>query len=63
MSLTIIKCISANKTAIPLVVIVPRVIVIGSWFYNNITGYKLVIVSLLGYTNKGICLAWLDYFI
>jgi hypothetical protein len=34
-----------------------------SWFYENITGYKVIIVSPIGYINKGICMVWLDYFI
>jgi hypothetical protein len=34
-----------------------------SWFYKNITGYKIIIVSSIGYTNKGIYIVWLDYFI
>jgi hypothetical protein len=39
MSLTIIKCISADGKAIPPVVIVPRIMIMVSWFYENITGH------------------------
>jgi hypothetical protein len=34
-----------------------------SWFYENITGYKIIIVSPIEYINEGICIVWLDYFI
>jgi hypothetical protein len=61
--LIIIKYISADSKAISPVVIVPRVIIMVSWFYENITGYKVIIVSSIGYTNEGICMVWLDYFI
>jgi hypothetical protein len=53
-SLIIIKYISADSKAIPLVVIIPGIIIIVSWFHENITGYKVIIVSLIGYTNKDI---------
>jgi len=59
----IVKYIFANKRSILLLIIVKRVMIIASWFYKNITGYKLVIVSKLRYTNEGICIAWLNYFI
>jgi DDE superfamily endonuclease len=62
-SLIIIECISADSKAIPPVVIVPGIIIIVSWFYKNITGYKVIIVSSIGYTNEGIYIVWLDYFI
>jgi hypothetical protein len=62
-SLTIIKSISANGKAIPLVVIIPGTMIIGKWFNKKITGYKVITVSLTSYTNEGICMAWLDYFI
>jgi hypothetical protein len=54
MSLTIIESISADGKAIPPVVIIPRVIIIVSWFHENMTGYKVITVSPTGYTNKGI---------
>ena len=63
MSLTIIKCKSADSKAIPPIVIVPRVMIMVSWFYENITKYKVIAVSPSGYTNEGICMVWLDYFI
>jgi hypothetical protein len=62
-SLTIIESISADGKAILPVVIVPGVIIMVSWFHENITGYKVIIVSPIGYINKGICMVWLDYFI
>jgi hypothetical protein len=51
---TIIKNISIDKRAILLVIIIPGVIIITSWFSNNITRYKLLMVSKSGYTNKSI---------
>jgi hypothetical protein len=63
MSLIIIESISIDGKAILLVVIVPGVIIIVSWFYENITGYKVIIVSPIGYINKGIYIVWLDHFI
>jgi hypothetical protein len=62
-SLIIIEYISIDSKAIPPVVIIPEVIIMVSWFYENITGYKVITVSPIGYTNKGICMVWLDYFI
>jgi hypothetical protein len=62
-SLTIIEYISVDGKAIPPVVIVPGIIIMVSWFYENITGYKVIIVSPTGYMNKGICIVWLDHFI
>jgi hypothetical protein len=53
-SLIIIESISADSKAIPPVVIIPRVIIIVSWFHENMTGYKAIIVSPTGYTNEGI---------
>ena len=54
MSLIIIKYISIDSKVIPLVVIIPRIIIIVSWFYKNITSYKVIIVSPIEYINKGI---------
>jgi hypothetical protein len=62
-SLIIIESISIDGKSIPPVVIVPRIVIIVSWFYENMTGYKLFIVSPTGYTNEGICIVWLDHFI
>jgi hypothetical protein len=59
----VIEYICTNKTAIPLVIIVLGTIIIRGWFYKKIIGYKVIIVSNTGYTNKGIYIAWLDYFI
>jgi hypothetical protein len=61
--LTIIESISADGKAIPSLIIVSGILIIESWFYKNITGYKLVTVSPTGYTNKGICIIWLNHFI
>jgi hypothetical protein len=63
LSLMVIKSIFVNGKSIPPLVIVPGKNIIVSWFYKNITSEKIVTVSSLGYTNKEICLTWLDYFI
>jgi hypothetical protein len=63
MSLTVIECISADGKAIPPVVIVPGVMIIVSWFHENMTGHEIITVSLSGYTNEVICMVWLDHFI
>jgi hypothetical protein len=55
-SLTIIESISIDSKAIPLVVIIPRVMIIVSWFHENMTSYEVIIVSPIGYTIKGICI-------
>jgi hypothetical protein len=55
-SLTIIESISIDGKAIPPVVIVPGVIIMVSWFHENITGYKVIIVSPTRYINEGICI-------
>jgi hypothetical protein len=62
-SVTIIECISADGNTIPLVIIVPGVRIIASWFNYNMTGHELIIVSESGYINKCIYMAWLDHFI
>jgi hypothetical protein len=56
MSLTVIKSISADKKAIPSVVIVPKKNIIVNWFTENITGHKRITVSDFNYTNKEICI-------
>jgi hypothetical protein len=61
--LTVIESISVNGKSILSLVIVPSKNIIVFWFYKNITGEEIVVVLLLGYTNKEICLTWLDYFI
>jgi len=53
-SLTIIESISADGKAIPPVVIIPGVMIIVSWFHENMTGHEVIIVSPTGYTNEGI---------
>jgi hypothetical protein len=60
---TIIENISADRRVILLVIIIPGVIIIVFWFSDNITRHEFPIVSESGYTNKGICIVWLDYFI
>ena len=62
-SLTVIKSICTNRTTILPVVIILGVMIIGSWFYENMTGHEVITVSLSGYTNKGIYMVWLDHFI
>jgi len=56
LSLTIVKFISVNGKAILPLVIVPSVTIMVSWFHENITGHKIVTVSLTKYTNKRICI-------
>jgi hypothetical protein len=63
MSLTVIESISADRKAIFSVVIVLKKNIIVNWFAKNITGYKRITVSDFSYTNKGICIIWLNYFI
>ena len=63
LSLTIIESISADRKAIPPVVIVPGVTIMVSWFHENMTGHEVITVSPSGYTNEGICITWLDHFI
>jgi hypothetical protein len=53
-SLTIIESISIDNKAIPPVVIVPGVMIMVSWFHENMTSYEVITVSPTGYTNKGI---------
>jgi hypothetical protein len=60
---TIIEYISADRNTIPPVIIIPGVRIIASWFNDNMTRHELITVSESGYTNKGICMAWLDHFI
>jgi hypothetical protein len=62
-SLIVIEYIYANRIAIPPVIIIPRTIIIRGWFYKKITGHEVITISLISYTNKGIYIAWLDYFI
>jgi hypothetical protein len=59
----VIECISADGKAIPLLIIIPGVMIIETWFYKNITSQEVVTVSLTRYTNKGICIIWLAHFI
>jgi hypothetical protein len=53
-SLIIIESISIDSKAIPPVVIIPRVMIIVSWFHENITGHEVIIVSPTRYINEGI---------
>jgi hypothetical protein len=54
MFLTVIESISADRKAIPSIVIVSRKNIIVNWFAENITGHKRITVSDSGYTNKRI---------
>jgi hypothetical protein len=56
-SLMIIKSISVNGKAIPPIVIVLEIMIIGKWFNEKIIGYKVITVSPTSYTNKGIYMA------
>ena len=62
-SLTIIESISIDSKAILLVVIIPGVMIMVSWFHENMTSHEVIIVSPTRYTNEGICMVWLDHFI
>jgi hypothetical protein len=62
-SVIVIEYISANRKSIPLLVIIPGVMIIETWFHEKITRHKFIIVSLSNYTNEGICILWPDYFI
>jgi hypothetical protein len=44
-------------------VIILGVLIIKNWFNKNITSYKIIIILPNKYTNKRICISWLDYFI
>jgi hypothetical protein len=56
MSLTIIESISVDSKAIPPVVIIPGVMIMVSWFHENVTSREVIIVSPTRYTNEGICM-------
>ena len=62
-SLIVIKCICANRTAIPPVIIVLGIIIMGSWFHKKIIGHTVITISPTSYINEGIYMAWLDHFI
>jgi hypothetical protein len=53
---TVVKSISADGKAIPSLVIMPGKNIIMSWFSEQITEAKVILVLLSGYTNKGICI-------
>jgi hypothetical protein len=61
--ITVIKCICANGTAIPPVIIILGTMIIRGWFHLKMTGHKVLTVSDSGYTNEGIYIKWLDHFI
>jgi hypothetical protein len=63
LSVTIIKSISVDSKAILPLVIIPSITIIVSWFYKNMTRLKVITVSLTRYTNKRICITWLNHFI
>jgi hypothetical protein len=54
LSMTVIKSISTDGKAIPPLVIVPGKNIIMSWFSEQITEAKVVLVLLFSYTNKEI---------
>jgi hypothetical protein len=54
--ITVVKSIFADGKAISLLVIVLSKNIIMSWFSEQITEAKVVLVLLFGYTNKGICI-------
>jgi hypothetical protein len=61
--LTIMKSVSADGKVILLIIIVLKLKIMMNWFYENMTKHKVITVSPTEYTNKKICIAWLDYFI
>jgi hypothetical protein len=61
--LIVVKSISTDGKSILPLIVVPKEIIIESWFDENIIGYEIVAVSLSGYTNEAICMVWLDHFI
>jgi hypothetical protein len=63
LSLTVVESISADSKSIPPLIIVPSILIMESWFHENMTGQELVTVSSTGYTNEGICMTWLNHFI
>jgi hypothetical protein len=63
MSLTIVECISANEKAMPPLVIIPSVLIMETWFHENMSGHEVITVSPTRYTNEGICMVWLHHFI
>ncbi|PVH68242.1 hypothetical protein DL98DRAFT_441657 [Cadophora sp. DSE1049] len=63
MFVTVIECIRANGIAIPLMIIVKGKLIIADWFFEKMTGLEVVTVFESGYTNNGITIRWLDYFI
>jgi hypothetical protein len=62
-SLIVIKSIYVNSKAIPPIIIILGVMIIRSWFHEKMIGHEVIMVSTIGYTNKGICIAWLGHFI
>ena len=54
LSVTIVECISVDRKAIPLIIIIPSIIIIASWFSNNIASHKLITILESRYINKGI---------
>jgi hypothetical protein len=63
LSVIIIEYISVDRNIIPLVIIMPSIRIIISWFNNNITRHELITISESRYINKDIYIVWLDYFI
>jgi hypothetical protein len=53
---TVIKSISANGKAISFLVIMPGKNIIISWFSEQMTRAKVILVLLFDYINKEICI-------
>jgi hypothetical protein len=53
---TVVKSISVDSKAILSLVIMPSRNIIMFWFSKQIIRAKVILVSLFGYTNKGICI-------
>ncbi|CZT44806.1 uncharacterized protein RSE6_05041 [Rhynchosporium secalis] len=56
MSVTIIEAVYANRTVVPLVIIIPGVMIMASFFQETITSLERLTVSESGYTHEGIIL-------
>jgi hypothetical protein len=56
LSITVVECISADRKAIPLLVIIPGIMIMETRFYEKIIWHKLITVSPNSYNNEGICM-------
>jgi hypothetical protein len=52
LSLTVVKSISTDSKSIALLIIMPSILIIETWFHEKMTEHKLVTVSSTSYINK-----------